>query len=319
MNLNQFRYALAVAREHNFSRAAQRCHVSQPSLSVAIKNLEEELGIALFERFKGDVKVTLEGEAVLSRMQQALEAVEQVAQAAKQGQGGLTGEVRMGAIFTIAPYLFPSFIPQLHQVAPDLTMLLEENFTSLLSEKLKQGALDLAVVALPFEEPGITVEPLYDEPFIVGLPNNHPWKGREDLHGNALAEEKLLLLGKGHCFRDQVLEICPACHLVEDTSQGMHNIIEGSSLETIRHMVATGVGITVLPISSVASLACNALSCPERSHAMLSFAHFAKPMPTRRIALAWRSSYPNEMLLEVVKQTLQGALPNGVLPISDSA
>ncbi|WP_041641274.1 hydrogen peroxide-inducible genes activator [Magnetococcus marinus] len=314
MNLNQLRYVMAVARQGTFSRAAKICHVSQPSLSVAVRNLEEELGVVLFERFKHEVRVTTEGERILARIQQALEAVAQIELAARSEENDpLKGSLRLGAIFTIAPYLFPSFVPELHQWAPQLTLLLEENFTASLSEKLKRGELDAMVIALPYDEPGVVTTPLYDEPFVVGMPAGHPWAGRHDLSGNDLAGERLLLLGKGHCFRDQVLEICPACHYVVDTATGLHNIIEGSSLETIRHMVASGVGITVLPMSSITTMVCSSLNCPEQSRSALRYAYFKEPAPVRRIALAWRDSHPNPELLKVVLAALLASVPKQML------
>ncbi|MEG3639907.1 hydrogen peroxide-inducible genes activator [Magnetococcus sp. PR-3] len=310
MNLNQLRYVLAVAQEGNFSRAAKRCHVSQPSLSVAVRNLEEELEVILFERFKHEVRVTPEGERVLVRIKQALEAVEHIRQTARgEDADPLKGSLRLGAIFTIAPYLFPGFVPELHRQAPDLTLLLEENFTAVLSEKLKRGELDAMVIALPYDEPGIVTQPIYDEPFVVGVPADHGWVDRNDLDGNDLASEQLLLLGKGHCFRDQVLEICPACHQVADTVTGMHNIIEGSSLETIRHMVASGVGITVLPLGSITTMVCSAMNCPEQSRSALRYAYFKDPAPVRRVALAWRESFPNPEIFEQVVQALQAGMP----------
>lgn len=312
MKLAQIRYALAVARERSFSRAAQSCNVSQPSLSVAVKQLEDELGIPLFERFKSEIKITEAGLLVLEQAQKALDEIENIRQIANSSHDSLSGSLRFGAIYSVGPYLFPRLVPALHARAPELTLLVEENYTAGLSDRLKRGEVDAIIVALPFDEPGVEVEPVYDEPFVAAVPKGHRWEGRNDLKGDELAGEKLLLLGKGHCFREQVLEICQACHHLEDTSEGMHSIIEGSSLETIRHMVAVGTGITVLPASSVASFLCTSVTCPERKSLTVKYVHFADPAPYRRIALAWRSSFPNPRAIEVILEALREAPPPGV-------
>lgn len=312
MNLSQIRYALAVARERNFSRAAKACHVSQPSLSVAVKNLEEELGIPLFERFKTEIKVTEGGRRVLAQMQKALEEVERIQGVARGDADPLGGQLRLGAILTIGPYLFPGLIPALHERAPRLRLLVEENFTSVLGERLKRGELDAVLVALPFQEHGVTVLPLYDEPFVAAVPAGHPWQERTDLHGEELADDELILLGKGNCFRDQVLAICPACLRVEDTATGPGNIIEGSSLETVRHMVASGAGISVLPISSVASLTCSAPVCPVKENRLVRYVPFAQPVPTRRVALAWRTSFPRQVVIDALVAAIRDNPPAGV-------
>lgn len=312
MNLTQLKYALAVARERNFSRAAKACHVSQPSLSVAVKNLEEELGLPLFERFKNDIKITEAGRRVLEQMQKAMEEVARIQGVARTGADPLAGQFRLGAILTIGPYLFPGAIPALHQRAPQLRLLVEENFTAVLGERLKRGELDAIVLALPFQEHGVTVLPLYDEPFVAAVPAGHPWQERCDLHGEELASQELILLGRGNCFRDQVLAICPACLRVEDTAAGLGNIIEGSSLETVRHMVASGAGISVLPLSSVSSLTCSAPVCPVKENRLVRYVPFAKPVPTRRVALAWRTSFPRREVIDALTEAIRANPPAGV-------
>jgi LysR family hydrogen peroxide-inducible transcriptional activator len=301
-----------VAREKNFSRAAELCHVSQPSLSVAIKNLEEELNITLFERIKNSLKVTPDGEKILSQAARALSEVDQIKDVADSLRGELTGTLRLGAIYSVGPYIFPNLIPQVHEAAPNITLLIEENFTSTLLEFLAHGQVDMALVALPFDHPGMTTIPLYTEPFVAAVPRGHSWEGRMDVEGDELAEEKLLLLGKGHCFRDQVLEICERSHTFEDSSKGVHSIIEGNSLETIRHMVAVGTGITVLPTSALENYLCQAeLSCPKSYAKTVRYASFKEPAPARTIALAFRSSYPNKQIVEMLKDTILDHLPNG--------
>ncbi len=315
MNLNQLKYALAVARERNFSRAAKACHVSQPSLSIAIKNLEEELGLALFERFKNEIKITPQGEPILQQMQKALEEIKRIGEMAKNSVDPLAGWLRVGAILTIGPYLFPGIIPALHDDAPRMKLMVEENITSILTERLKRGDLDAIIIALPFQEHGVEVMPLYDEPFMAAVPAGHPWQGRSDLTGADLAGDELILLGKGNCFRDQVLEICPDCMRLEDTATGPGNIIEGSSLETIRHMVATGVGVSVLPATSVSSLMCSTPACPAKENRLVRYVTFAKPAPNRRVALAWRSSFPHKPVMDALAAAIQAALPMGAQSI----
>lgn len=316
MKLTNLKYALAVARERSFSRAAETCNVSQPSLSVAVKQLEEELNTPLFERSKNEIKVTEAGSLVLEQIQKALEEVAQIRHVADSEADTLQGNLRFGAIYSVGPYLFPTLVPQLHGMAPDMTLLVEENFTAVLSERLKRGEVDAIIVALPFDEPGVEVRPIYDEPFITAVPNGHRWQDRDDLEGDELAEEKQLLLGKGHCFRDQVLEICGACHHLDDTTEGMHNSIDANSLETIRHMVAVGTGIAVLPITSVNSFLCTAMNCPERRNHLVKYARFRDSVPFRRIALAWRSTFPNKRIIETLAAAMRDAPPSGVTLIA---
>lgn len=316
VKITQLRYALMVAQEKNFSRAADLCHVSQPSLSVAIKNLEEELDVTLFERIKNSLKVTEEGNKVLSQIATAVSEVDRVKEIADGLRGELSGTLRLGAIYSVGPYIFPNLIPNVHQNAPKLTLLIEENFTSTLLEFLAHGRIDMALVALPFDHPGMSTIPLYKEPFVAAVPKGHAWEGRNDIGGDELADEKLLLLGKGHCFRDQVLEICEDPHSFEDSSKGVHNIIEGNSLETIRHMVAVGTGITVLPTSALENFLCKSEhTCPKSASKTVRYAYFKNPAPSRDIALAFRTSYPNMQIAEMLKETILANLPNGCFPL----
>ncbi len=306
MTLTELRYIVAVARERHFGRAAEACFVSQPTLSVAVKKLEEELGVALFERRANDVAVTAPGERIIEQAQRVLEEVESLRQLAAAGQDPLAAPLRLGAIYTIGPYLLPYLIPALHKRAPKMPLRVEENFTAVLSERLRQGELDAIIISLPFEEPGILTLPLYDEPFVVALPADHPWTRKKSIKAAELSQESLLLLGSGHCFRDQVLKVCPA--LNRSSAGGMQKTLEGSSLETIRHMVASGAGITVLPCSSVATTA-----GPERR--LLATRPFASPAPSRRVALAWRKSFPRPQAIEALRQALLDARLDCVAPV----
>jgi LysR family hydrogen peroxide-inducible transcriptional activator len=300
-----------VAKEKNFSHAAEKCNISQPSLSIAIKNLEEELDVKIFERIKNNVKITDNGQKILDQAQNTIVEMERIREIANAGRGGLVGSLRLAAIYSVGPYIFPIIVPNLHRSAPNLTLLIEENFTSTLLEYLAHGKIDVAIVALPFEQPGMTTVPLYKEPFVAAVPAGHPWEGRNDIDGDELAEEKLLLLGKGHCFREQVLEICKFPHSFDGTSNGVRNIIDGNSLETIRHMVAVGTGITVLPTSALENFLCLAANtCPKLSSQTLRYARFKDPCPSRTIALAFRTSYPNSKTIKLLKEVIQNNLPN---------
>ncbi|OOG22004.1 LysR family transcriptional regulator [Thioalkalivibrio denitrificans] len=307
MTLTELRYIVAVARERHFGHAAEACHVSQPTLSVAVKKLEDELGVTLFERNRGEVSVTPVGERVVAQAQRTLEAAEGVLTAAREGQDQLSGPLRVGAIFTIAPYLMPHLIPALRASAPHMPLVIEENYTARLAERLKHGELDVIVISLPFDEPGIVTLPLYDEPFVAVLPAGHPWSEREELGLTEMASENLLLLGAGHCFRDQVLELCPNCHRTVTSDHSIQRTVEGSSLETIRHMVASGMGVTILP--------CTAAGADRYAQRLLTLRRFRPPVPSRRVALAWRVSFPRPKAIEAVRQAILDADLTCVEPI----
>ena len=297
MTLTELRYIVAVARERHFGRAAESCFVSQPTLSVAVRKLEEEIGVALFERGTNEISVTVLGQQIVAQAQRVLEAVEVIRQLAQQGKDPLDGPLRLGAIYTIGPYLLPHLIPALGKRAPRMPLLIVESFTADLSERLRNGELDVIVISLPFAEPGIMTQPLYDENFVVAMPAKHAWSSKKSIKAVDLPTQNLLLLGSGHCFRDQVLKVCPALNRSSGAGPGsMQQTLEGSSLETIRHMVASGAGITVLPCSSATS------SSAEKK--LLAIKPFAPPAPTRRVALAWRQSFPRTAAIEAVRQAI---------------
>src|SRR5215218_4512850 len=249
MTLTELRYIVAVARERHFGRAAEACFVSQPTLSVAVKKLEEELGVTLFERGPSEVTVTPGGAGIVEQAQRVLEEASRIRELAAARRDPLAGTLRLGAIYTIGPYLLPKLIPLLRKNAPSMQVLIQENFTHRLAESLKSGEVDVILVALPFAEPAIETRAVYDEPFMVAVPKGHPWEGRKRITSDELTRESLLLLGEGHCFRDQVLEFCHTVRTRERSA--ISRTVEGGSLETIRQMVASGVGITVLPATSI--------------------------------------------------------------------
>ena len=249
MTLTELRYIVSLARERHFGRAADKCHVSQPTLSVALKKVEGRIGALLFERSSAEVRLTPLGEQVAAQAERVLEEAARLDEIAQQGKDPLVGPLRLGVIYTIAPYLLPRLIPSLNRRAPAMPLYLQENFTVRLAEQLRRGELDVAVLALPFAEPGIVTRTLYDEPFRVAIPANHPLGKEKRIGKDRLTAEHLLLLGQGNCFRDQVVQACP--NLSEPG--GLEGSLEGSSLETLRHMVASGAGVSVVPASAVES------------------------------------------------------------------
>ena len=296
MTLTELRYIIAVAREKHFGRAARACHVSQPTLSVSVKKLEDELGVAIFERRAGEVGLTPVGEQIIEQAQRALESAETVKLIAQHGKDQLAGPLRIGAIYTIGPYLFPELIPALRELAPQMPLVIEENYTSVLKEKLKQGELDVIIVALPFEEQGVVSVKLYDEPFVVLLPASHPLTTRKTIKASQLEDETVLLLGAGHCFRDHVIDACPACVPKPGLEGDLPHAIEGGSLETIRHMVVSGLGVTVLP--------CTAAGADRYSQRLLAIRRFANPVPKRTVVLAWRVSFPRPRVIDLLQQAV---------------
>jgi len=251
MTLTELRYIVTLAQEQHFGRAAERCFVSQPTLSIAVKKLEEELGVALFERSKSRVQATPLGEKIVAQANLVLEQTAAIKDIANAGKDQLSSPLHVGAIFTIGPYLLPHFIPELQKIASKMPLYVEEGYTATLRQKLRKGELDVIIVALPFTEADVVTQPLFDEPFVVLMPHDHPLAEKEAIHPDELDAENVLLLGEGHCFRDQVLATCPNLQSsMDDPHSRIRTAAEGSSLETLRHMVASGLGITILPMSA---------------------------------------------------------------------
>jgi len=301
MTLTELRYIVAVAEKRHFGHAAEACFVSQPTLSVAVKRLEEELGVTLFERSRGEITLTSAGERVVEQARRALAEANSVKDVARASQDELADPLRLGAIYTIGPYLLPQLIPTINEHAPRMPLLVEENYTAVLSEKLRRGELDVIIIALPFDEPGIVTQAVYDEPFVLLLPSSHPLSLKQAISTEELGDETVLLLGKGHCFRDQVLEACPHCASTAEEKPCLQKTLEGASLETIRMMVTSGVGITVLP--------CTAAGADRYSERLLAIRRFKDAHPGRTVALAWRSTFPRPRVIEV----LQEAIANSTL------
>jgi LysR family hydrogen peroxide-inducible transcriptional activator len=292
MTLTELKYIVAVARARHFGHAAEACFVAQPTLSVAIKKLEDELGVTLFERGGSEVSVTPIGAQIVAQAERVLEQTAAIKELAKQNKDPLAGPLRLGVIYTIAPYLLPPLVKTMVDKVPQMPLILQENFTTKLIEQLRQGELDAAIMALPLPEHGLMIQPLYDEPFVVAVPKHHPWANRAEIPAEDLKKETMLLLGNGHCFRDQVLEVCPEMARFSSGGNGMQRTFEGSSLETIRHMVSSGIGLTVLPRASVRDM--------KDPNSMIAYVPFAAPVPSRRVVIAWRKSFTRRAAIEAI-------------------
>ncbi len=275
MTLTELKFIVAVAQERNFRRAAEKCFVTQPALSLAIKKLEQELNVIIFERSRSDVNLTEIGEKIVEQAERVIEETARIKQLAELGKNQLKGTFKLGLIHSIGPYLLPEIIPILRKSAPDMPLEVEENLTANLEIQLKNGVIDAAIVALPFNVAGLQYKALYDEEFDVVVPITHHWASRQHIKPVELSDEKVLLLNSGHCFSNQVTQACP-----ELSRKG--EILQGNSLETIRNMVASNLGITVLPCSATAT---------RYNNPLIKVIPFAAPAPTRRIAIAWRKSF----------------------------
>jgi LysR family hydrogen peroxide-inducible transcriptional activator len=310
MTLTELKYIVAVAREKHFGHAAEACFVAQPTLSVAIKKLEDELGVVIFERGGSEISMTPLGSQIVAQAERVLEQTAAIKEIAKQNKDPLAGPLRLGIIYTIAPYLLPPLVKNMIERVPQMPLVLQENFTTRLIELLRQGELDAAIMALPFADQGLMVEPLYDEPFVVALPKHHAWAGRKSINAEELKSETMLLLGNGHCFRDQVLEVCPEMARFSTSGDGIARTFEGSSLETIRHMVASGIGITVLPQASVPDM--------QAKDGMLRYVPFAEPSPSRRVVIAWRKSFTRVAAIEAVRDAVFACDLHGVAMLNEA-
>jgi LysR family transcriptional regulator, hydrogen peroxide-inducible genes activator len=301
VTLTELRYLVNLDKERHFGRAAERSFVSQPTLSVALKKLEDQLGVILFERNRGEARPTPVGERIIAQARRVLAEAALIDDIAKQGHDALSGALRLGAIYTVGPYLLPVLVPLLRKRAPQMPLVIEENFTAVLLEQLRANELDVALVAAPIDMDGLQTWALYDEPFVALLPPDHRWSAEAAIPSRRLAEEKLLLLGPGHCFREQVIEACPKCIDPDSDGPKPHT---GSSLETIRHMVASGLGITVVPRSSVENR--------PAEPTLLVARPLAKPAPQRRIVLAWRKTFPRVKAIAALRDAILASGMKGV-------
>lgn len=300
MTLTELRYLVTLARIGHFGRAAEACHVSQPTLSIAIRKLEEELGIAVFERHRHELIITPAGERIIEQARRVLDESEQLRAMALSAQDEFAEPLRVGAIFTIGPYLFPTLIRRLREQGSGLTLYIEENYTHVLIERLKEGELDVIIIADPLDAPETRTKTLYREPFRLLLRKDHPLGQSRVINSGGLSGGDMLLLGEGHCFRDQMLETCP--HLNPQES----HIPPGGSLETIRHMVALGLGMTMIPETAVESLT----RLDEELTALP-----LSPAPTREVVVASRYRFSRPRALAALMEALQGLKLPGTEPL----
>ena len=321
MTLTELKYIVAVAREKHFGRAADACFVSQPTLSVAIKKLEEELDVKLFERSANEVAVTPLGEEIVRQAQGVLEQAAHIKEIAKRGKNPLAGPLKLGVIYTIAPYLLPELVRKVIQKSPEMPLMLQENFTVKLLEMLRTGEIDCAILAEPFPDAGLATAALYDEPFMAAVPSTHPLAALASVTAQALKDETMLLLGNGHCFRDHVLEVCPEFARFSSNAAGMQKSFEGSSLETIKHMVAAGMGVTLVPRLSVPKAELHVP--PKRKKSEENYVRYldivdangAAP-PTRRVVLAWRHSFTRYEAIAALRNAVYACELPGVKRLS---
>lgn len=315
MTLTELKYIVAVARERHFGKAADACYVSQPTLSVAVKKLEEELDVKLFERSANEVTVTPLGEEIVRQAQSVLEQAAAIKEIAKRGKDPLGGPLTLGIIYTIGPYLLPDLVRQMIAHTPQMPLMLQENFTVKLLEMLRTGEIDCAILAEPFPDAGLAIAPLYDEPFMAAVPYNHPLAAKKQVTSEELKNEAMLLLGSGHCFRDHVLQVCPEFARFSSNTEGIRKSFEGSSLETIKHMVAAGMGVTLVPRLSVPK---EALAAKARRHedAFVKYLPFAGDPPRRRVVLVWRRSFTRYEAIAALRNAIYACELPGVRRLS---
>jgi LysR family hydrogen peroxide-inducible transcriptional activator len=289
LKLKDLRYLVAVADTRHFGRAAERSHVSQPTLSAQLKKLEEYLGVQLIERAPKRVSLTAAGEEIVERARRVIESSDEIVELAKGHRDPLAGRLRLALLPTIGPYLLPNVAARLRKQLPRLELMLYEYQTDPMLEKLQSGEIDVGILALPVPADGLDAYELYREPFTVALPSGHKLASRQAIKVEDLAHETLLLLEDGHCLRDQALDIC--------SGSGMHEKqdFRATSLETLRQMVAAGVGITLLPELAGRGAYGNARG--------VTIKPFVKPVPTRTIGAVWRKSTARrEAILALAKQ-----------------
>ncbi|MEM1099104.1 MAG: LysR substrate-binding domain-containing protein [Planctomycetota bacterium] len=297
MNTRDLEYVLAVATTGQFGKAARRCGVSQPTLSTQVARLESELGVRLFERGPKGVTPTPTGRRVLDQARRVLDATEALRAEAETDTSRWNGPLRLGVIPTAGPYLLPHVLPIIRHRQPDAQPLIREAPTHDLLERLTGSDIDAAILSEPFDAPAVTSAPLYDEPFVLATPVDHPWAKRRRFRLEDVAGEPMILLEEGHCLRAQALQLCGGEAQADAPFQA-------SSLESLRQMVAAGIGPTLLPY--LATIGPFAELCGFPIH------RFAKPVPTRRLALAWRRSYPRARLLAALAEEMSKTL--GELP-----
>lgn len=305
MNLRDLKYIVAVAETHHFGKAAKRCFVSQPTLSGQIKKMEDELGIAIFERTNRSVEITPVGETIIRHARDILEQVEVIEQLAQAQQDPLAGPLRIGAIPTLSPYLMPLVLLPLKERHPKMRLILSEELTDTLVARLQNHEIDAALLATPVEEADLETLPLFDEPFWIAYPRKHAFYTRDKITRRDLDKENLLLLAEGHCLAKQAMDVC---HIKQRESQGEMADLRAASLETLIQLVSAGFGVTLVPALAMrgswttgSGVVAQPLDWPDAS---------------RRVLLVFRHSYPRREALVALAKIIRDNLPNTVTPLT---
>ena len=297
MNLKDLKYLVALADTGHFGKAAARTFVSQPTLSAQLKKLEEYLGVKLVERQPKNVQLTEVGKQIVVRARRMLDEGDSIVALARNNTDPFAGKLKVALIPTIGPYLLPRVMLKLRKALPKLGLMLYEYQTEPLLKLLREGEIDLGILALPVAQEGLETRPLYNEPFTVALPNGHPLAAKSAIKVADLKGQTLLLLEDGHCLRDQALEVCSRIDVREAED------FRATSLETLRQMVVAGLGITLLPETAVES--------PFGSQRGLTIRQFAKPAPSRSVGAVWRKSTTRGAVIAAVCDVLAGVMAGG--------
>lgn len=297
MTLTELRYIVSLAQEQHFGRAAEVCHVSQPTLSIAVKKLEDELGVALFERAKLRVHPTAVGLQILERARRILEQAADIRDLANSGMDQLAGPLSVGVLPTIGPYLLPQFIPLLQRLAPQMPLYVDEDLVTQLAKKLRQGEIDALIATMPFSEVDVVTQVLFEEPLVLLVPAGHPLAGKTEIRAEDLAGQDVLLPAEGHCIREQILTAFPSLR----EAAARPSVARAGSFETLRHMVASGLGVTILPLA--------AAQMPLYAANVLSIRPLVDPAPCRQLVLAWRASFPRHKAIDVLRRAIQACSP----------
>ena len=304
MNIRDLKYIIAVAETQHFGKAAERCFVSQPTLSGQIKKLEDELGISIFERTRRSVKITPVGESILSHARQIMEQVDAIEQLALASQDPFAGPLRIGVIPTLSPYLMPLVMKPLQTKYPQMKLVLSEELTDILLARLRNHEIDAALLATPVDDPGLSTMPLFDEPFWVAYPRKHAFYHKEKITLRDLDKENLLLLSEGHCLAKQAMDVC---RIKDREHQGELSDLRAASLETLIQFVRAGVGVTLVPaLAMQGSWATGSGVVAQR---------LTIDDASRRISLVYRQSYPRVAALQAYTEIILDNLPNTVVRI----
>ncbi len=293
MTITELKYIVALAKEKHFGKAAKSVFVSQPTLSIGIKKLEEELGVQIFERLSNKALPTQAGLRIIEAARNTLMSTDVIRAIAEEAQGNFIGDIKFGAIYTICPYVLPKIIPDLQKRNSDIRLFIEENYTAELVNQLKDGSLDVALLSLPIADSNLfEVKPIFEEEFFVIMPKGHRLEKFKNINPKQLDNENLFLLGSGNCFRDQVVQACPSCLSGDTETQKEGNLLQGGSLSTIQMMVAGGLGVSVFPKMAIAD------------NLDISIRPFINPVPKRQIALAWRKSFTHTEVIKTIEESL---------------